>query len=80
MGNLNQAKYSCWMCIFLLIAGCSNPSTISDEIRLGPHLGMEPTDTPRLLAPKLIATPLTEYNGTFSRMEQNFSTQRVRRG
>lgn len=66
MGNLNQAKYTCWMCIFLLIAGCSSPSTISDKIQLGSYLGMVPTDTPRLLAPNLMATPLTEYNGTFS--------------
>lgn len=32
----------------------------------GPFLGMEPTESPQLLAPDLIASSLVEFNGTFT--------------
>ncbi|MEM7039263.1 MAG: hypothetical protein AAF570_19965, partial [Bacteroidota bacterium] len=42
------------------------PATSTVEVPEGPFLGMQPTDTPTLLAPDFLSRPLTEYNGTFS--------------
>ena len=39
----------------------SNAPTVS-----GAWMGMEPTDTPVMLAPELLASSLDEYNGTFT--------------
>lgn len=33
---------------------------------MDPFFGLNPTDTPKLLAPEIISTSITEYNGTFS--------------
>ncbi|MGD1846602.1 MAG: hypothetical protein ACFB10_14540 [Salibacteraceae bacterium] len=32
----------------------------------GPWMGMQPTETPKLLAPQLLASPIREYNAAFS--------------
>ena len=48
--------------LFLLIS-CDQPA---DNTLNGPYFGVAVSETPTLLAPELLATPLTEYNGTFS--------------
>lgn len=56
--------------IILLGMGCEQkdrPKNIVDgAITENPFFGIAATDTPQLLAPKLLASPLNEYNGTFS--------------
>lgn len=44
----------------------SGPDTLVQKGPTGTFLGMQQTETPLLLAPSLIATSLTEYNGTIS--------------
>ncbi|MFK7924314.1 MAG: hypothetical protein AB8H47_20320 [Bacteroidia bacterium] len=51
-----------------LSLSCKQPIS-QDEAVLqleGPYFGLVPTDTPQMLAPGIISTVLTEYNGTFS--------------
>lgn len=54
----------------ILIVGCKNPPAQVEEVsppaNKGPFFAVNPTDTPQLLAPELLASPATEYNGTFS--------------
>ena len=38
----------------------------------GPYFGAEPTEVPQLLAPDLIMSPFTEYNGTFNAQGTEF--------
>lgn len=54
--------------LLLLCTGCKEEAAEAPEaarIR-GPFFGVTVTDTPQLLAPALLATAMTEYNGTFS--------------
>lgn len=46
--------------------GCNQPKEQETEKLQGPYFGIVPTDTPQMLAPGIISTMLTEYNGTFS--------------
>ncbi len=66
MEDFNPGKYVAFGLLMLLLLGCTvQPSKIKSNV-YGPFLGMQPSDQPRLLARNLIASPLTEYNGTFS--------------
>lgn len=51
--------------VFISCISCNNKTTnpISNQ---GPFFGIQPTDSPQLLAPELLASPVEEYNGTFS--------------
>ncbi len=54
-------------CFSLCILGCQQPSSSFEEtVVAGKFMGMSPTDQPQLLAPELLASSLTEYNGTFN--------------
>ncbi len=66
---MNKLK-SILLIAFLVLLGCkeTNPTAETTE-KLGPKgpfFGVEPTDEPQLLAPELLASLTTEYNGTFS--------------
>ncbi|KAA3628464.1 MAG: hypothetical protein DWQ02_19305 [Bacteroidetes bacterium] len=51
----------------LFILGCQQPSSSSEgAVVAGEFMSMSPTAQPRLLAPELLASSLTEYNGTFN--------------
>ena len=50
----------------LFLSACEMPSQISKPIIVAPFMDMQAIDTPQLLAPKLLASSLDEYNGTFS--------------
>lgn len=54
----------------ILILGCKEQAEPVEKIQnqkySGPFFGIDPTATPQLLAPELLASPSTEYNGTFS--------------
>ena len=45
---------------------CSDNPDQETAVAYGPFLGMQPTDTPTLLAPDLLASSLVEFNGTFT--------------
>ncbi|NAY91521.1 hypothetical protein GTQ34_06295 [Muricauda sp. JGD-17] len=66
---MNKLK-SLLLIIVFAILGCkeSIPTTKIEEVLApkGPFFGIDPTDEPQLLAPELLASPTTEYNGTFS--------------
>nr|WP_299343474.1 hypothetical protein [Allomuricauda sp.] len=64
-------KFNCLLFFLLLFAfGCKQtetPSLTEEKPKVkGPFFGIIPTDQPQLLAPELLASPVTEYNGTFS--------------
>jgi len=59
---MKATKNFLWVIIALLFINC-NPEIKGPPA--GEYMGMKSTDTPQLLLPKLIASPLTEYNGTF---------------
>lgn len=54
----------------VILFGCKpekQPASISQELTIkGAFFGVAPTDQPQLLAPELLASPVVEYNGTFS--------------
>lgn len=53
--------------LFLLIPSCQQPSSNLDQVVVtGKYMNMIPSDQPQLLAPDLLASSLTEYNGTFN--------------
>ncbi len=49
-----------------LIMGCTKNAKKGAAIVYGPFLGMQATETPLLLAPELLASPMVEFNGTFT--------------
>ncbi len=58
--------------VLIAILGCQNhqqhvqPNTVEKPKKLGPFFGVVPSAFPKLLAPELLASPATEYNGTFT--------------
>lgn len=61
-----KTKYSIW-CLFAVVCfGCQDEIKVESIKGAGAFMGMMPTDTPKLLRPDLLASPLDEYNGTFS--------------
>jgi Tol biopolymer transport system component len=51
----------------LFLSGCKpEPIQTSDLNITGKYLNMTPSEVPQLLAPDLLASSLTEYNGTFN--------------
>ena len=63
------ASLTC-MLLCLAMAEVHAQSALASEA--GPYFGVTPTDTPQLLAPSLLATPLDEYNGVFSKEGDGF--------
>lgn len=51
-------------CLFL--TACQEEKSTDARALQSPYFGLLPTETPQLLAPEIISTSLTEYNGTFS--------------
>ena len=51
-----------FVCI-LLFHSCNQVDRLKGT---GPFMGMSPTESPKLLFPELIASPVDEYNGTFN--------------
>ncbi len=54
---------------FILIVGCKEqpqPEKLKGSEITGVFFGVTPAEAPQLLAPELLASPATEYNGTFS--------------
>ena len=62
---MKYARRTCFMILIIGLLGCGGNVPQEDQA-LGPFLGMESTEVPKLLAPGIMASPLTEYNGTFS--------------
>ncbi|MCI4671505.1 MAG: hypothetical protein MRZ79_25405 [Bacteroidia bacterium] len=60
------SRISIFILILFIFGACSQQNQPSPENKLGVFMGMTPTQTPRLLAPTLIASSLDEYNGSFS--------------
>ncbi len=59
--------------LFILIVGlhaCAEATTKNETEEAsgpkGPFFGIVPTEEPQLLSPEFLASPVTEYNGTFS--------------
>ncbi|MBO0320848.1 PD40 domain-containing protein [Muricauda sp. CAU 1633] len=56
--------------LLLALFGCKRQGKVSDSTGQsqvkGPFFGVIPTEQPKLLAPEFLATPESEYNGTFS--------------
>jgi len=52
--------------VLTLHISCTNRTEKEASIPYGPFLGMQATQTPQLLAPDLIASPMVEFNGTFT--------------
>lgn len=58
--------------VIALATGCTTPTTQAPALpdtqaeAVGPFMGMQPTDTPKLLLPNNLANNLEAYNGTFS--------------
>lgn len=50
----------------LVSLGCKQPISQEAAVLRGPYFGLVPTDSPQMLAPGIVSTVLTEYNGTFS--------------
>ncbi|MEQ9426938.1 MAG: hypothetical protein RJQ09_21120 [Cyclobacteriaceae bacterium] len=53
-----------WMSVLFLVS-CEN-EPIKKPVPKGPFFGIQPTAEPQLLLPGFIASPITEYNGTFN--------------
>lgn len=51
--------------LLFLLQSCQ-PVQQASTSTYGPFLGMEPTESPQLLAPDLLASSLVEFNGTFT--------------
>lgn len=51
--------------LLFLLHSCQPDKAVSPSI-YGPFLGMQPTESPQLLAPDLLASSLVEFNGTFT--------------
>lgn len=58
--------HSALILLLALNISCTNSTEKEAPISYGPFLGMQPTETPQLLAPDLIASPMVEFNGTFT--------------
>lgn len=51
----------------IVLVGCNSQSIKQSNLDYsGPFFGIQPTTTPQLLAPELLASAAQEYNGTFS--------------
>lgn len=48
------------------LTACQSETKVETRVLHSPYFGLVPTETPQLLAPEIISTSLTEYNGTFS--------------
>lgn len=54
------------------LSACQTEAEIESRVLRSPYFGLVPTEIPQLLAPEIISTSLTEYNGTFSPDGQEF--------
>ncbi|TAI47423.1 PD40 domain-containing protein [Flagellimonas allohymeniacidonis] len=56
--------------LVFFVVGCKQTETRVEKEEpfavKGPYFGIVPTEEPQLLVPELLASPVTEYNGTFS--------------
>ncbi len=56
--------------VLLLWSSCGEVAPqkepLDETVVKNPFFGITPRETPKLLAPELLASPVTEYNGTFS--------------
>lgn len=58
-----------WYSILAVLIGYSHGESMAQNDKqptFGAYMDMKPTNTPKLLAPDLLASSLDEYNGTFS--------------
>lgn len=65
-----RAISGCCLLLLSMLFGCKQPAqeaaATTQSQGPGAWLGMQPTDTPTLLAPELLASSLDEYNSAFS--------------
>lgn len=52
--------------VIYLIQGCASPTEKESNTLRKPFFGIIPTDTLQLVAPNIVSSNLSEYNGTFS--------------
>jgi len=55
-----------WLLLLFLIACQKQSKDVTATTYRNPFFGVNPTNTPQLLAPDLLASPAEEYNGAFS--------------
>ncbi|WP_181899482.1 TolB family protein [Flagellimonas nanhaiensis] len=59
-----------FLLLILIFSACKQTPQIEnpepEALNKGPFFGVAPTEEPQLLAPELLASPVTEYNGTFN--------------
>ena len=65
MHHLTRQHLALFLLLFLIIS-CTNHAEKAAVTAYGPFLGMQATETPQLLAPDLLASPMVEFNGTFT--------------
>ncbi|WP_420603346.1 TolB family protein [Flagellimonas sp.] len=65
---MNNVKLPIFILFALLLLSCKQEQKpeLEKNPNNGPFFGIVPTEQPQLLAPELLTSPVTEYNGTFS--------------
>lgn len=64
---ISSPKILTFVLLCFCLNACQEEKNTATKALQSPYFGLVPTETPQLLAPEIISTSLTEYNGTFSR-------------
>lgn len=63
---MSSSKNLLFFLLCFCLTACQSETKVETKVLHSPYFGLAPTETPQILAPEIISTSLTEYNGTFS--------------